>query len=181
MQDLLCYICYICYVFIKSRYQNLVTLLRLIFFLTLICGFYSECMRPELSSSYDISGLEDMSSETCVTLQKPTVGEPVPFATLNDSHQCNAAPGGIMKLEVMLDNGQQCGALIDLFYMYHEIHTPGSCYGNKFIKACDLMSSQTDLSPCRLNCRCTEKCYGTVLASNLNNFKQINLCGILVL
>ena len=165
----------------KKRYENLTSLLRLIYFwFSLVC-FYSECIRPELSSSYDISGLENTSNGSCVTLQKPSAGEPVTFATFNDSHDCNAAPGGIMELEVMLDNGQQCRGLIDLFYMYHEIHTPGSCYGNEFIKPCDLMSPETDLSPCRLNCRCTEKCYGTVLGSNFNNFEQITLCGILVL
>ena len=149
-------------------------------FLTLFCGFNLECMRPELSSSNDISGLEDTNDSTCVTFQKRTPDETVTFATFNDSHQCNAAPKGIMQLEVTLETGQQCGVLIDLFYMYHEIHTPGSCQGKQFIKACDLMSSESDKSPCRLNCRCTEKCYGTVLASKFNNFEQINLCGILV-
>ena len=165
----------------KKQVYNLVALLKQIFFMMIFCWFCSECRRPELSSSYDISGLEDTSIATCVTLQKPTPGEHVTFTRFNDSHPCTAAPGGIMQMEVTLGTGQQCGALIDLFYMYHEIHTPGSCHGKHFIKACDLMSSENDLSPCRLNCRCKEKCYGTVLASNFNNFEHINLCGILVL
>ena len=150
-------------------------------FLTIFYGFCLECRRPEFSSSYDISGLEDTSNTTCVTLQKPTLGKHVSFITFNDSHPCNAAPVGIMQIEVMLGTGQQCEALIDLFYMYHEVHTPGSCHGKHFIKACDLMSSENDLSPCRLNCRCKGKCYGTVRASNFNNFEHINLCRVLVL
>ena len=136
-----------------------------------------ECLRPVRTSTNGLTNLQDSDKASCVTLQKPSGGHTV-FTTFNDTYECSTSLNGVMQLEVILNDEEQCNKLIDLFYMYEETN---ECNGKPYVKACDLASPNTDVTACRLNCTCRGQCYGAIIVSPFNNFGSLNICSVCVI
>ncbi len=129
----------------------------------------------ELSSSYDISNIEDSDATSCTLLKKPLDPEYIEHTTFNATSHCQPTPSDVT-LEVTLTSGTTCDNLVDLFFMYHDLNV--TCYPAQYTSTCTLLSAPYDTTLCSLECSCDQHCYGAVILSAYTKFPTLNVCRI---